>query len=253
MPPMPGNSGSRSSCACGCTNPRNRSSRRSSSASATIRTPSSRPRSPRSATSRDCGLRIGSRPVVRMKRSKGAKHRARFEIPHCGGHALRACPHRRGLSHGFRHDHPRRNDRDRVRHLRLRYRHPGRQDRGARREPRRRARDRRRDRQARAARRHRQPRASLAAVRARHRDGGRFRERHARGGLRRQHDGAALRHAAEGRVAARGGEAVSRQGRRQLLRRCLVSPDHRGRDRSRARAGTARRWSRTATPRSRCS
>ena len=94
-------------------------------------------------------------------------------------------------------------------------------------------------RQAGAARRHRQPRAHRAAVRPRHRHGRRFRQRHARGGVRRQHHGAAVRHAAEGREPARGGEGLSRQGRRQLLRRRLVPSHHRRRDRPRARPGTA--------------
>ena len=100
-------------------------------------------------------------------------------------------------------------------------------------------RDRRCARPAGAARRHRQPRPYRPAVRPRHRHGRRLRLRHALRRLRRQHHGAAVRHAAEGRKPARGGEGLSRQGRRPLLRRRLVPSDHRRRDRARARPGAA--------------
>ena len=66
-------------------------------------------------------------------------------------------------------------------------------------------RDHRRPRQAGAPRRHRQPCAFRPAERPRHRHGGRLRERHPRGSVRRQHAGHAVLPAAERREPAPGG------------------------------------------------
>ena len=98
----------------------------------------------------------------------------------------------------------------------------------------------RRDRQARAARRHRQPCASRPALGPRHRDGGRFRERHPLGGVWRQHHRAALLPAGEGPVPAPGRHGVPRESGRQLLCRRLFSPHHLRPDRAGVGPGTAR-------------
>ena len=114
-------------------------------------------------------------------------------------------------------------------------------------------RDRRCQRHAGAAGRHRQPCPYRTAVRPRHRHGGRFRLGDALGRVRRQHHGAALRHAAEGPVAARGGEA-------NITRRPTANATSTSRSTSSSpmrpiacSARSCRRSCMTATPRSRCS
>ena len=87
---------------------------------------------------------------------------------------------------------------------------------------------------------HRQPCAFRPAERPRHRHGGRLRERHPRGRLRRQHAGHAVLPAAERREPAPGGQGLPRQGGRQVPHGRQLPPHHLRPDPAGAGPGAAR-------------